>query len=117
MFGYVVAENGLKGINKHFYQLFHTSLILLLKVEKNEAENSRNVPFFRYFQLPCLISMSVKWKTLQVGRKVTLFLKLDWSFYKMAKLEEKSFFSPGPGLLQALQENIFVMKYLEMFYF
>ena len=33
---------------------------------------------------------------LQVGRKMTPFRKLERQFYKIAKIEEKSFFTPGP---------------------
>ena len=43
-------------------QFFYTFPILPFKVEKNEAENSWNVPFFGNFRLPCLTSWSVKWK-------------------------------------------------------
>ena len=58
------------------FQLFYTFPNLPFKVEKNKAENSRNIPFFGNFQLPCLTSKSVKSKLLQDGRKMTPFWKL-----------------------------------------
>ena len=58
-------------------QIFYTFPILPFKVEKSEAENSWNAPFFGNFWLPCLTSRPVKWKQLRVGRKMTPFWKLE----------------------------------------